>query len=177
MSLLTMFIGQYAIKIVVCVASIPIFNLIAKKSKQSEEEKEEEVKELKPVVHEFQENLPESIPYLVFYSKKTARFEICLAEDRQKVIDENKQFPKILAEWLDSTIQECNSEREATLTARLYNSKGSFPVLCKDCNQYFLQDRDTVQWYKKRDLVVPKRCPACREARKAKNSKKMEETT
>lgn len=41
---------------------------------------------------------------------------------------------------------------------------------CKDCGAYYeITDRE-VAFYKKNNLFLPKRCPDCREARKAKKT-------
>ena len=44
------------------------------------------------------------------------------------------------------------------------------PRECKDCGAYYeITDRE-IAFYKKNNLFLPKRCPACREARKAKKT-------
>ena len=42
---------------------------------------------------------------------------------------------------------------------------------CKDCKKLFYMGIQEVEFYKKKKLDTPKRCPDCRKARKAKNLK------
>ena len=42
---------------------------------------------------------------------------------------------------------------------------------CKDCKKLFYMNVDEVEFYKRKKLDTPKRCPDCRKARKAKNQK------
>lgn len=42
---------------------------------------------------------------------------------------------------------------------------------CKDCKKLFYMDAGEVDFYKRKKLDIPKRCPDCRKARKAKNQK------
>lgn len=42
---------------------------------------------------------------------------------------------------------------------------------CKDCKKLFYMDAGEVEFYKRKKLDTPKRCPDCRKARKAKNQK------
>lgn len=41
---------------------------------------------------------------------------------------------------------------------------------CKDCKKLFYMPLGEVKFYEKKKLDTPKRCPACRKARKAKKS-------
>lgn len=42
---------------------------------------------------------------------------------------------------------------------------------CKECKKLFYMCEQEVEFYKNKKLDTPKRCPACRKARKAKNLK------
>lgn len=42
---------------------------------------------------------------------------------------------------------------------------------CKECKKLFYMCEQEVEFYKNKKLDTPKRCPACRKARKAKNQK------
>ena len=42
---------------------------------------------------------------------------------------------------------------------------------CKDCKKLFYMGIDEVDFYRRKKLDTPKRCPDCRKARKAKNQK------
>lgn len=42
---------------------------------------------------------------------------------------------------------------------------------CKDCKKLFYMHIQEVEFYEKKKLDTPKRCPGCRKARKAKNQK------
>ena len=54
-------------------------------------------------------------------------------------------------------IKELNKEIES----------GEFSLLkCKDCERYFLLPRTEKEWFTSRNLVIPKRCPKCRNKRK-----------
>lgn len=45
-----------------------------------------------------------------------------------------------------------------------------YEIQCADCGQSFTFKADEQEFYQSRGFSEPKRCPACRQARKARNN-------
>lgn len=54
--------------------------------------------------------------------------------------------------------QRANAQAERSL----YQDSEYIARTCRDCGKEFLMGREEMEWFWSRDMVTPRRCPACR---------------
>lgn len=88
-------------------------------------------------------------------------------EEKMRSLIENLEDKKLNSvteqEWdaYEFAIGELQNILTLDLLAQIDRSKK-----CKDCGEHFEITEREAEFYKKNNLFLPKRCPACREARK-----------
>ncbi len=120
-----------------------------------------------PLVLEYRERAD----YQAVYNETTRRWEVIESMIKVPVYCKLADYDNtgtLQPEDLDVWLRCATDEAKDAATRECAEFNGCRTIKCKECGKYFVLTPFEVEWFEKKELVVPKRCHSCREDRRRK---------
>ena len=86
-------------------------------------------------------------------------YEVCDIENSYSNLNIAKRAVQILNAKLSNSIEDMEFSLENGIPSLVVER-------CKECGRYFVIDEQDLEFFRKKNLAIPKRCKACRKMRK-----------
>ena len=105
-------------------------------------------------------------PFSVFPNSTETLCKSCKRENLEKVLRKNGHEPQhTLVRSFRDSLNEAFAVEDAAIRAS-WDKNTSIKKACRDCGKAFEISRSERIFFESHNMALPKRCPACRKARK-----------